>query len=140
MSIKVFILAMALGSGVYAVSKAEPPLPAGTMPSDSTALASVSFMDRLQYSVGSVGSAIVGSSVRKSVEDTEQSLADLRKAIKMAKGSDGVRARDVAKKIMYMDSAAVENLHQGHPIKAMKQSMEAKSLLNAVRRNLNQGV
>ena len=140
MSIKAFILAIALGAGIYAVSKAEPPLPAGTAPSDSLALAEVSFVDRLQYSVGSVGSAIVGSSVRKSVLDTEQTLADLRKAIRMAKGSDGVRARDLAKKIMYMDSVAIENLHQGRPLKAMKQSMEAKSLLNGVRRQLNQGV
>lgn len=140
MSIKAFILALTLGAGIYAVSQAEPPLPSGTTPGDTVALAHVSFLDRLQYSVGSVGSAIVGSSVRKSVLDTEQSLADLRKAIRTAKGSEGVRARDVAKKIMYMDSVAVENLHQGHPIKAMKQSMEAKSLLNAVRRNLQQGV
>jgi hypothetical protein len=140
MSIKAFILAFAVGVGVYAVSKAEPPLPTSATPGDTVSLAHVTFMDRLQYSVGSVGSAIIGSSVRSSVLDTEQSLADLRKAIKMAKGSDGVRARDLAKKIMYMDSVAVENLHQGHPIKAMKQSMEAKSLLNAVRRNLQQGV
>ena len=145
MSTKTLILMVAVGAGCYAVSRAQPPattedLAAAAAAGDTVVLANVSFGDRFQYSVGSVGSAIVGSSVRKSVLETEQSLNDLRKAIKSAKGSDGVRARDLAKKIEHMDSAAVENLHYGRPIKAMKQSMEAKSLLNAVRTRLEQGV
>jgi len=137
MSIKVLILIVILGAGVFAVSRAEPPRPASAAAGDSTAYAQVTFGERFQYSVGSVGSAIVGTSVRRSVLETEQSLKDLRKAIKLAKGGDGIRANDIAKKISYMDSLAVDNLHQGHPIKAMKQSMEAKNLLNAVRHNLN---
>lgn len=125
---------------MYVVARAEPPVPTDAASGDSVAAANVSFADRFMYTIGSMGSAVVGSSVRKSVMETEQSLGDLKKALKTAKGGDGVRARDIAKKIMYMDSAAVESLHQGHPIRAMKQSMEAKSLLNGVRRYLNQGV
>lgn len=145
MSAKSLILLGVLGAGCYAVSKAQPPaspaeIAAAEAAGDTVVAAKVSFGDRFQYSVGSVGSAIVGGSVRKSVLETEQSLAELSKAIKNAKGSDGVRARDLVKKIEHMDSVAVENLHYGRPIKAMKQSMEAKSLLNAVRTRLKHGV
>jgi hypothetical protein len=140
MSVKALILIVALGGAIYFVARAEPPAQTTVVSGDSVVVAKVTFGDRLMYSIGSVGSAVVGSSVRKSVMDTEQSLADLKKAIKTAKGGDGVRARDLARKIMYMDSVAIESLHQGHPIKAMKQSVEAKSLLNSVRHNLKQGV
>lgn len=141
MSLKWLLILAAVGSAAYAVGQANPPVPTATASAgDSVALASVSFGARLQYSVGSVGSAIVGGSVQTSVLENKQTLRDLGKSMKMAKGSDGIRAREIAQKINYMDSLAIDNLYQGRPIKAMKQSMEAKSLLNAVRRNLNQGV
>jgi hypothetical protein len=142
MSMKWFLIMVALGSAAYAVGQADPPASttATTANGDSIAMASVGFGAKLQYSVGSVGSAMVGGSVQKSVLDNKQAIADLSKALKSAKGSEGMRARAIVKKINYMDSLAIDNLYQGHPIKAMKNSMESKSLLNAVRRNLNQGV
>ena len=141
MSVKLLILVAALGAGVYAVSQAQPPVESsGGAAADSTAVQNVSFKARLNYSIGSVGSAIVGTSVRRNVEETQQSLHDMRKAINATGGSDGARARELARKITYMDSVAVENLHMGRPIKALKQTMEAKNLLNAVRVNLKQGV
>jgi hypothetical protein len=142
MSLKWLLILAAVGASAYAVGQAEPPVAAAatTSAGDSITMASVSFGARLQYSVGSVGSAIVGGSVQRSVLDNKQTLADLSKAVRAAKGSDGVRVREIVRKINYMDSLAIDNLYQGRPIKAMKQSMEAKSLLNAVRRNRNQGV
>ena len=138
---KTILLLAAAGAGVWAVSRVQPPVPTGsTAATDSMAIAEVSLGAKFQYSVGAMTGAIIGGSIKKSVQETEQSLVDLRKEIKAAKGADGVRARDLAKKITHMDSAAVENLYQGRPIKAMKQSMEAKSLLNAVRTNLKIGV
>jgi hypothetical protein len=141
MSTKWLLILAAVGAAAYAVGQAQPPAPTATASAgDSVVVAQVGFGARLQYSVGSVGSAIVGGSVQKSVLDNKQVIHDLGKAIKTAKGSDGVRAREIVRKINYMDSLAIDNLYQGRPIKAMKQSMESKSLLNAVRRNLNLGV
>ena len=140
MSLKFMFLVAALGAGAYSVSKTEPPIPPTATAADSVALANVTFGDRFQYRVGTVGAAILGGSVRKSVFETEESLAALKGSIKNAKGPDGVRARNMAKKIMYMDSVAVDNLQYGRPIKAMKQSMEAKSMLGVVKRNLQNGV
>ena len=141
MSTKWLLILAAVGAAAYAVGQAEPPVPAATASAgDSVVTAGATFGARLQYSVGSVGTAIVGGSVQKSVLDNKQALQDMGKAIKSAKGSDGVRARDIVRKINYMDSLAIDNLYQGRPIQAMKMSMESKSLLNAVRRNLNLGV
>ena len=140
MSIKLLVLAAALGAGAYSVSRTEPPIPPTATAADSVALAEVSFGDRFQYRVGSVGAAILGSSIRKSVFETEQTLAAMKGSIKNAKGADGVRAREAAKKITYMDSVAVDHLQYGRPIKAMKQSMDAKSMLQVVKRNLQTGV
>jgi hypothetical protein len=142
MSLKWILLAAAAGAGFYAVSKAQPPVAtaSASVTGDSVAVADVTMGERFRYSVGSVGTAVVGGSIRRSVLETEQSLKDMSKAIKTAAGADGTRAREVALKIRYMDSVAVENLHQGRPIKAMRQSMEAKSLLNSIRRSLTQGV
>jgi hypothetical protein len=134
-NVKLLVLVAALGGGFYAVSQAQPPVQNkdGAAAADSTAVRQVSFRDRLNYSVGSVGSAVVGTSVRRSVEDTQQSLKDMSKAIKATSGYDGIRARDLSRKITTMDSLAIDNLHMGHPIKAVRQTMEAKNLLNAVR-------
>ena len=140
MSLKLFVFLLAVGGGVYAVSRAQPPVPAEAIAAGDTVAVNAGMREKLRYSVGAVGTKIVGGSIQRSVLETEQTLRDMRNTIKMAKGSDGSRARSVAIKVRQMDSAAVENLRQGRPIKAMKQSMEAKSLLNAVRRNLTQGV
>jgi hypothetical protein len=141
MSTKWLLIMAALGAAAYAVAQAEPPAPAVTASAgDSVVIAKVGFGERLQYSVGSVGTAVVGGSVQRSVLENKRTLSDMARDIRAAKGGDGVRAREIARKINYMDSLAIDNLYQGRPIQAMKQSMEAKSLLNAVRRNLNQGV
>jgi hypothetical protein len=141
MSAKMLIIAAVLGAGIYAVSRVQPPVAtASGAVVDSAAVQNVSFKARLKYSVGAIGSAIVGTSVRRNVEETEQSLHDMHKAIKATGGMDGARARELANKITYMDSVAVEDLHMGRPIKALKTTMEAKNLLNAVRVHLKQRV
>ena len=140
MSLKWAVFILAVGAGAFAVARAQPPAPAGASAADSTAVASVGMGEKFRYTVGSLGTKIIGGSIRRSVMETEQTLRDMKKTIKTAKGADGVRAREVATKIRQMDSVAVENLNQGRPIKAMRQSMEAKNLLQSVRRNLTQGV
>lgn len=141
MSAKMLLFVAALGGGVYYVSRAQPPVPAEALAAggDSTAV-NASMREKLRYSVGSLGTAIVGGSVRRSVAETEQTLSDMKKSIRNAKGGDGARARMVAIKVHQMDSAAYENLRMGRPLKAMRQSMEAKSLLQAIRRSLTAGV
>lgn len=136
MSYKTLLLLALLGTGFVVVARAEPPLSPAALAAGDTASAQVSMLERLRYTVGSVGSAIIGSSVRKSALENQENLAELRAALHAAKGNEGVRTRSMARKINYMDSLAVQNLYYGRPIRAMKQSMEAKSLLNDVRRNL----
>jgi hypothetical protein len=138
MSLKWLVLAAVVGVGIVMVARTQPPA-AATAEGDA-AQAGVGFGARFRYKVGSVGSALVSGSVRRSVLETEQTLAGMSKAIKEAKGPDGIRAREIARKIKYVDSVAVENLYQGRPVQAVRQSMEAKSLLNAVRRNLRQQI
>ena len=141
MSVKMLLFMAAAGAGFMVVSRAQPPVPtSATTAADSLAIEDVSLGEKFQYSVGSATGKVVGGSIRKSVEETEASLLELKPAIKKAKGNDGVRARTTAQKIMYADSMALDNLYMGRPIKAMKQSMEAKSLLNVVRTNLKIGV
>jgi len=60
-------------------------------------------------------------------------LVDLKPAIKATRGPDGVRAQNFAAKVSVLDSLALLDLQYGHPIKAAKQAMEAKSVLGAVR-------
>ncbi|HET9439626.1 MAG TPA: hypothetical protein VFO52_05625 [Longimicrobiales bacterium] len=136
MSFKTLLLLALLGTGFVVVARAEPPLSPAALAAGDTASAQVSMLERLRYTVGSVGSAIIGSSVRKSALENQENLAELRAALHAAKGNEGMRTRSMARKINYMDSLAVQNLYYGRPIRAMKQSMEAKSLLNDVRRNL----
>ena len=140
MSLKLLVFLLAIGAGVFAVARAQPPAPTGTVAAGDSVVVEASMREKLRYTVGSVGTAIVGGSVRRSVAETEQSLKDMKKTIKTARGADGHRAREVAIKVHQMDSAAYENLRQARPFKAMRQSMEAKSLLQAVRRSLSAGV
>jgi hypothetical protein len=140
MSAKMLVFLVALGGGVYYVSRTQPPVSAEAMAAGDTTVVQAGMREKLRYSVGSVGTAIVGGSVRRSVIETEQTLNDMKKSIKNARGADGIRARTVAVKVHQMDSAAYENLRMGRPFKAMRQSMEAKSLLQAIRRSLTAGV
>ena len=95
---------------------------------------------RMSYGVGLVGSRMVGKAVKGMVTGTEQSLADMKSGIKKARGGDGVRAKDIAKKVTVMDSAATADLTRGRPIKAIQSAMEAKSMLNAVRQQINRNI
>lgn len=95
---------------------------------------------RMSYGLGRVGSRMVGKAVTGMVTGTEQSLVDMHAGIKKAKGGDGIRAKDFAKKVTVMDSAATAELTEGRPIRAIKSAMEAKSMLNAVRQQINRTI
>ena len=123
-----------------AVVRTEPPLPPNATAADSLDVGQVSMGARFRYSVGSVGVALIAGTIRRNVMETESTLAGMGKAITESKGSDGMRAREIARKIKYADSLAVEHLYYGRPINAVRQTMEAKSLLNAVRTNLRQQI
>ena len=129
------VLAVALGAGVVSVVRAEPPIEPG-----AAATATAGIGQRFRYSIGSVGTALVGGTVRRSVLNTERSLSDMAVALKRAGGSDGTRARSDVRKIRHADSLAVQHLYYARPVKAVKKAMEAKNLLNAVRENLNEQI
>ena len=136
MSLKFAVfIAVVAGSGWYLTREA-PPIPPGTTASDSAALAQAGLGARFHYGMGALGSRMLAPTVTSMVTETHQSLRDMKTAINNTKGGDGMRAQKYARRIVEMDSLAMYNLEFGHPIKAVRGAMEAKSLLNAVRQNL----
>lgn len=133
MSGKMLVFLAVIGSSGYALQRAAPPVPPDATAADSVAIAQAGVGARFQYGMGSLGSKLVGNTVRGMVDKTEQTLLDLRQPIKTAKGGEGERARKIAKKIELMDSIARMDLQYGRPIKAMRGAMEAQSLVNGVR-------
>ena len=117
----------------YALTRNPPPIPPGSTAADTVAISQAGYGARLKYGIGSFGSALMGRSVRNTIAETEQSLKDLKPAIKATRGPDGVRAIEFAAKVTRIDSVALIDLQYGHPIKAAKAAMEAKSILGAVR-------
>jgi len=136
MSLKFIVfVGLVAGSG-YLLTRTPPPIPPGTTASDSVALAQASIGARFHYGMGALGAKVLSPTVHGMVTETEQALKDMKTAIKNSKGPDGMRAQRFSRKIMEMDSVALEDLKYGHPIDAVRGAMEAKSLLNAVRTNL----
>ena len=141
MKLKTLLLLALIGVGFVVVARAEPPIPASELAAgDSAAVREVTMYERFRYTVGSVGSAVVASSIRSSVLENQETLQELKGALHSAKGSDGIRVRSMARQINYLDSLSIQNLYEGRPIKAMRQSMESKSLLNSIRKSLVLGV
>ena len=133
MSGKTLIVIAFIGVSGYLLTRTPPPIPPNATKADSVSLSQAGIGARLKYGVGSLGSWLAGRSVRNTVAETEQALIDLKPAIKATRGPDGVRAQQFAAKVSVMDSIALMDLQYGHPIKAAKGAMEAKSILGAVR-------
>lgn len=133
MSGKMLVFLAVIGGSGYALQRAAPPVPPDATAADSAAISQAGVGARFQYGMGSLGSKLLGNTVRGMVAETEQTLLDLRQPIKTAKGGEGERARKLAKKITVMDSTAIIDLQYGRPIKAVQGAMEAKSLVNGIR-------
>lgn len=127
-----FFLGILAASG-YALQRTAPPIPMDATAADSAAVSQAGVGSRFQYGVGSVGSWMVGGTVRGMANETEQTLLDLKGPIKSARGGEGDRARKTAVKAEAMNNAALEDLRLGRPIKAVRGAMEAASLVGAVR-------
>ena len=140
MKYRTLLLLALVGVGFVVVARAEPPLSPEQVAAGDTSVRDISMYERFRYSVGSVGSAIIASTIERSVEENRKTLHELRTELYSAKGSDGMRVRSMARKINYLDSLSMQNTYMGRPIKAMRQSMESKSLLNSVRKTLLLGV
>jgi hypothetical protein len=123
------------GSG-YMLSRTPPPIPPGATAADSAAIAQAGVGARFQYGVGALVCKLIGGTVHRVVDETDTSLKDMRIALKKATGGEGLRAVKTSKRIVQMDSSALFHLEYGHPIKAVRDAMEAKSLVNSVRINL----
>jgi hypothetical protein len=136
MSLKLVVFLAVVGGTGWLLTRNAPPIPPGTTASDSTALAHAGLSARFHYGVGAFGSKLLRPTVVGMVTDTHQALADMKTAIKNSKGPDGMRAQKYARRIIEMDSVAMYELEYGHPIRAARGAMEAKSLLNSVRQNL----
>lgn len=140
MSGKTLIFFGLVAAAGYALTRSAPPAPPGATAADSVAVSQAGFGARFQYGLGALGSKMVGGSVRGSVDETEQTLRDMSAAIKKARGGDAIRAQQYAKKVVVKDSSALSDLHLGRPVSAIRNAMEAKSLLNAVRQQIERGV
>jgi hypothetical protein len=138
MTAKFVIFAVAIGSGAYLLTRHEPPVPANATAADSASLAGIGA--RLQYGVGMVGCKMVGRTVRNSVFDTQKALKDLKPSIKATRGGNGTRAKLYASKVAALDSMALLHLDYGRPIDAVKATMEATSMLGAVRSQIKTGI
>ena len=138
MSVKFLIFATAIGSGAWALTRHEPPVPANATAADSASLAGIGA--RLQYGIGMVGCKMVGRTVRNSVFDTQEALKDLKPAIKATRGGNGTRAKNYAAKVVALDSMALLHLDYGRPIEAVQATMEATSMLGAVRSQIKTGI
>lgn len=138
MSVKFLIFATAIGSGAWALTRHEPPVPANATAADSASLAGIGA--RLQYGIGMVGCKMVGRTVRNSVFDTQEALKDLKPAIKATRGGNGTRAKSYAAKVVALDSMALLHLDYGRPIEAVQATMEATSMLGAVRSQIKTGI
>ena len=124
----------------YALTRHTPPAPANASEAEVAAATHAGIGARFNYGIGNVGVHLMGGTVRGMVNETQQSLNDMHTAIRNAKGPDGMRAQQYSKKIVQMDSVALSELSYGKPIKAAKTAMEAKSLLNSVRQNLQRNI
>ena len=133
MSTKMFVFLSLAAGAAFALTRNSPPVPPGATAADSAAVAHAGVGSRFEYGVGSIGSKFLGGLVNGMLQETEQSLADLKPAIKATKGPDGARAKAVALKVAQMDSIARLDLEYGRPLKAVKGAMEAKNLVNAIR-------
>lgn len=140
MSGKFIIFVGLLAGGGYMLTRTPPPIPPGTSAADSAAIAQAGVGARFQYGVGALFCRMVGGTVHRMVDETEASLKEMRGPLKKATGGEGLRAQKTTKRIVQMDSTALFNLEYGHPIDAVQDAMEAKSLLNSVRNNLRLGI
>lgn len=140
MSGKALVLLGLLGAAGYALTRTSPPPLPNATAADSVAVAQAGIGTRFSFGVGRIGSKVIGSTVNGMVGQTEQSLKDMHQAIKKARGGDAIRAQQFAKKVVVMDSAALLDLQYGHPIRAVQGAMEAKSLLNAVREQVQRNI
>ena len=140
MSGKQLVFIGILAYGAYALTRNTPPTPPNASEAEIAAATHAGIGARFNYGVGNVGVHLMGGTVRGMVNETQQSLSDMHTAIKNAKGPDGMRAQQYSKKIVQMDSAAISELEIGKPIQAARIAMEAKSLLNSVRQNLQRNI
>lgn len=135
----IFFVGLLAGGG-YMLTRTPPPIPPGLAAADSLAIAEAGIGARFQYGVGALVCKMVSGTVHRMVDDSEASLHEMRGALKKATGGEGMRAVKTSKRIVQMDSSALFHLEYGHPIKAVRDAMEAKSLVNSVRANLKFGI
>ena len=137
MSGKKLLLLGVLGFCAYSLQKQSPPVPPNASRADSAATVHAGLGARFQYGLGLLGCKVVGGSVNDMVTSTERELKDLSKHIKATRGPDGARAKEYAQRVVQMDSTARVDLQYGRPVKAVRGAMQAKSLVNSVRVQLN---
>jgi hypothetical protein len=140
MSGKFIVFVGLLAGGGYLLTRTPPPVPPGITSADSAAIAEAGVGARFHYGVGALVCRMLSGTVHRMVDETEASLKEMRGPLKKATGGEGLRAVKTSKRIVQMDSSALFQLEYGHPIKAVRDAMEAKSLVNSVRANLKLGI
>jgi len=139
MSKKGLIFLALVAAAGFALTRQKPPLPDHATAADSVANAEAGYGVRFKYGLGALGAKMVGNTVRKGVAETELALKQMAPAVKKARGGDAMRAKEYSKRIVTRDSAALEDLRFGRPVSAVRNYMEAKNLVNAVREQTKRG-
>jgi hypothetical protein len=91
---------------------------------------------RIRQGIGAVGSMMVGGFVRSLVDTSNQDLAGMKTALRTKPGIDGTHARNNAKLVEQLDSAALDALLHAHPIAAVNQAMRARNYVSVVKHAL----
>jgi hypothetical protein len=76
---------------------------------------------------------VVRGLVNTSVED----MAGMKKALVAKPGLDGTHARNSAKKVEQLDSAALDELVRARPVAAMNHAMKARDYVSLVKHTLS---
>jgi len=139
MSTKTLIFLGLVAAAGYALTREEPPVPGGMSADTSVAVTHASIGARFHYGLGLLGARMVTNTVTKSVAETEQTLAGMKSGIKKLRGGDAMRAKEYSKRVLTRTTAARDDLILAQPIDAIRNAMEAKNLLNAVRDQVERG-
>lgn len=134
---KLILCALLLWAGKLLHDAGAPVTPAVEAgPGQATIAAGTAVLVRIWHGFGVYGSYVAAPAVDGMVEQHASTLRELDPAIRRAPAARRKRTLGVINRIEQLDSMAVERMYRGHPVAALKYSMQAGGLVDAVRDNL----
>lgn len=135
MSFKRLLMAGLFAAAAVAAWHASQPTP---VLADGIVTAEAAQPGKVRSAIGNFGSRVVSRPVRAAVRKTERKLYALTPAIKATKGPGQLRAKNVSKKILAIDSASVLSLESGRPVQAIKHAINARQYLDLIKDDVSE--